>query len=162
MNFSKTFCLPAVFAGLATLGCTVSYYQLTDIGSLGGDYSWGQSMNNSGQVVGWSPLSGENNIHAFLYSTGQMTDIGAFPGFESRAYGINDLGHVVGASGGKGFIFKDGVLSDLPLMDGGSAGPATDINNLNQIVGSHQFDTHPGPTAYRYQSGNIEDLGTLW
>ena len=72
-------------------------YTITDLGTLGLDYSWAQGINDSGQVVGESRLASGLN-RAFLYETGNMTDLGTLGGDESRAHGINNSGQVVGQS----------------------------------------------------------------
>ena len=72
-------------------------YTVTDLGTLGGNLSVAEGINNSGQVVGFSEdLSG--NEHAFLYSNGIMTDLGTLGGNYSFASGINNSGQIVGYS----------------------------------------------------------------
>ena len=47
---------------------------MTDLGTLGGNYSTGTAINASGQVVGSAYTAG-SALHAFLYSGGQMLDL---------------------------------------------------------------------------------------
>jgi probable HAF family extracellular repeat protein len=47
---------------------------LQDLGTLGGTISYGNGVNASGQVAGWSENAGGLD-HAFLYSGGQMLDL---------------------------------------------------------------------------------------
>src|SRR3954467_3838407 len=49
---------------------------MTDLGSLGGTHSEAQCINNRGQVIGWSNLSGDSIRHAFLWQNGHMQDLG--------------------------------------------------------------------------------------
>ena len=77
---------------------------MTDLGNLGGDGRFGGNhacaINNRGQVVGHSDLTGDTTFHAYLWTreTG-MRDLGTLQGdFASLAIGINDRGEVVGAS----------------------------------------------------------------
>jgi len=73
----------------------VTQYTITDLGTLGGDTSWGLGINNLGQVVGFSETAG-GETHAFLWANGSMQDLGTLGGDNSRAYDINALGQVVG------------------------------------------------------------------
>lgn len=65
----------------------------------GVDHSYGYSINNSGQAVGYAPVSGI--LHALMKAPGQpLQDLGAaYPLGISEAYDINDSGWVVGYSG---------------------------------------------------------------
>ena len=73
-------------------------YSITDLGTLGGNYSYATAINSRGQVVGSSnTASGEE--HAFLWENGKMTDLGTLPGGGlSLAQDINNRGQVVGSS----------------------------------------------------------------
>jgi probable HAF family extracellular repeat protein len=51
-------------------------YSLTEIGTLGGTYSYGQALNAAGQVTGYAYTAGDAEAHAFLSSGGSMTDLG--------------------------------------------------------------------------------------
>ena len=47
---------------------------MTDLGTLGGPYSYGQGINLSGQIVGMAYTTG-NAYHAFSYASGAMSDL---------------------------------------------------------------------------------------
>src|SRR5262245_23051187 len=49
--------------------------QLTNIGTLGGEYGQARAINSSGQIAGYSTLA-NGSYRAFLYSGGQMTALG--------------------------------------------------------------------------------------
>jgi probable HAF family extracellular repeat protein len=122
-----------------------------DLGNLGGAVvNIAESINNRGQVVGFSSLTAQsspfNGTHAFLWAreTG-MRDLGTLPGdVVSGGLGINDSGEVVGPSfdaGGnpRAFLWKNGMMFDLnTLVPAGS--PlfllfAGSINNRGEIAG---------------------------
>lgn len=73
---------------------------ITDLGTLpGGSGSVGYAINDSGQVVGDSTVSGGAE-HGFVYSNGVMTDLNSVvplpPGFAiTDARGINNLGQIL-------------------------------------------------------------------
>lgn len=120
------------------------------LGGLGpGSTSYGQGINNIGQVVGQSG-------HAFLWTaqTG-MQDLGTLNGGYSTANGININGQVVGESDNRAFLWQNGVMTSIGnsgssalaindngqvvgnfLTNGGSYGSAQSINNNGQAVGS--------------------------
>jgi len=50
-------------------------YTIIDLGTLGGDSSFGYGLNSSGHVTGHSPPKTVSNTHAFYYD-GQMHDLG--------------------------------------------------------------------------------------
>src|SRR3954464_10897217 len=103
-------------------------YIVTDLGTLGGSYSVGESINASGQVAGESTLTG--GLHAFVYD-GAMHDLGTLGGTYSAGYGISNTGHVTGQSTtveGKFHAFLyDGTMNDLGTL----GGPQSRGNEVN-------------------------------
>lgn len=94
----------------------------------------GLAINESGQVAGIAPISG--NQHAILWTNGVPKDLGVLNGaIGSYPRAINDLGAVVGYSGGNlgsyPFIWQNGVMSQLgsAIMDPFS------INSVGDVVG---------------------------
>ncbi|HZZ43732.1 MAG TPA: hypothetical protein VFE58_12405 [Tepidisphaeraceae bacterium] len=151
---------------------------MIDLGSLGNE-SFGQAINNNGQIAGYYTIADGTNYHAFLYSNGTMTDIGVLPGTaDTQAAGVNDSGEVVGESylsGGynyHAFVYVDGTMTDLGTL-GGEISSASAINNAGQIVGKASlgvlatyFNSHSSLSideahAFLYSSGTMTDLGTL-
>jgi probable HAF family extracellular repeat protein len=74
---------------------------MTDLGTLGGQYSYAWGINDSGQVVGEAYTTGDAAIHAFLYSGSTMTDLNTMIDPNSGwiltdASAINDAGQIAG------------------------------------------------------------------
>jgi probable HAF family extracellular repeat protein len=148
---------------------------MTDLGTLG-DYinvlgpvssSAAYSINNSGQIVGWSYTS-SGAIHAFLYDEGTMTDLGTLPGDQqSKARWINDNGQIVGwtvpAGPQHAFLYDipSATMSDLGTL-GGTASFAYGINKNGLIVGDSWTNTSmSSDLAFVYSNGVMATLGRL-
>lgn len=124
--------------------------EMIDLGTLGGQYSVAQAINERGQVAGEASTPELHNNRAFLYYRGVMKNLGTLPGGEfSSATDVNDHGHVVGYSSGpatgesdtgwqKAFIYHSGKMRDLNKMIDPASGwllvNAGGINNSGQIA----------------------------
>jgi probable HAF family extracellular repeat protein len=90
-----------------------------------------------------------------------LTDLGTFGTPSAHAHDINDAGQVVGSaaattSGGRPFIWQNGVLTDLGTL-GGNTGVAQSINTSGQIAGnSKRADSQVHATLWDH--GVITDL----
>lgn len=111
---------------------------MQDVGSFNGGYTSAISLNNLGQVVGFSADS--PGLRAFLWqSPGPMQRLGSLGGYTSYPLDINDLGQVVGwshtaANDQRAFLWTStGGMQELPTLGGESTAWA--INNVGQIVG---------------------------
>jgi PEP-CTERM putative exosortase interaction domain/probable extracellular repeat, HAF family len=118
---------------------------MTDLGALGGDFSFAYGINDAGQAVGGSLTDGGG--HAFITGPngGGMTDLGTLGGRSSIAYGVNDAGQMVGVAstaaeslhafitGPNGVGMTDlNSLVDLP--QGTTLTDAMGINNAGQVI----------------------------
>lgn len=174
-HMTKAALLPAVLLLLAVGSAFGAVqYAITDLGTLGGTRSYAYDINNSGQVVGGSYLSG-GGYHAFLYSgSGPMQDLGTLRqtsyGENSCAYGINDNGQVVGSSstafGGDyhhAFLYSgSGSMQDLGTLELLGYSSAYGINDSGQVVGEAGTTGGLYNHAFLYSgSGPMQDLGTL-
>lgn len=123
-------------------------YEITDLGTLGGDFSEALYISNSGQIVGFSYLA-SGAQHPFIWQNGTTTDMDV-GGRLLSVTGVNDRGQVSGNAFSDhqyAWQWQDGVLTELP-------GSASALNNAGQIAGTNT-------TAYVSTGGVIQDLGTL-
>lgn len=139
---------------------------MTDIGTLGGNNSWGNDINNSGQVTGYSLSSGNTLQHGFLYSGGGMTDLGTLGGTYSVGSGINNVGQITGHSTITGdsyyhaFVYSSGAMTDLGTL-GGNFSVGSGINDSGQVAGYSYISGDSAYHAFLYSAGTMSDLGTL-
>jgi len=133
---------------------------LLDLGTLGGSMASARSINQRGQIAGWSETSFNGPVHSFFWEQGTMLDLGTFGGDFSEANHVNDRGQTVGfacttvpdpepfpAIGDTechAFVWTAGVLTDLKTL-GGPNSIAIGSNNSGQIVGWSQIDDNIDP-----------------
>lgn len=148
-----------VFRALAVRSgdaAAVAGYTITDLGTLGGTWSYPLGINSNGQVVGFAPALTDPSYHPFLYSGGQMIDLCTFGCVNGIALGINNNGQVVGTAtmtanaANDGFLYSGGQLIDLGIPG------ASGINDSGQILTGNGA----GHAAV-YSGGAVLDLGTL-
>jgi probable HAF family extracellular repeat protein len=142
--------------------------KMTDVGSLGGTCGAVNWMNNRGQVVGFSNVTGDQSNHAFLWDKEHgLKDLGTLPGGSfSGANWINDAGEIAGASdvsnGGHAVLWKNGAMIDLGLLPGDCNSEALAINSHGQIVGHSSPDCVVDGNAVLWENGQPPvNLNTL-
>jgi probable HAF family extracellular repeat protein len=127
----------------------------TDLGNLGGtgrgSGNTALAINQQGQVVGNSDLSGDKTNHAFLWTKEKgMQDLGTLSGdVNSGGISINDRGEVVGVSldaavNLRAYHWQNGKMDDLNALVAGNSSLymiiACNINAAGEITGL-AFDT---------------------
>lgn len=143
----------------------------TNLGSLGGSWSYGRGINDAATVVGFSSRGNSSPI-AFSYSDGKMTaltpagvDVNS-PFYSSIAYSINNPGTIVGSAtlpGGStrhAFSYTDGIMTDLGAL-GDVYSDAYGINDAGTVVGGTFLESGYFGHAFYYSNNVMTDLGTL-
>jgi probable HAF family extracellular repeat protein len=110
-------------------------YQLADLGTLGGNSSYGTAINDHGTAVGYSTVPG-GATHAFRWSVADgIVDIGNTGGGNSKAFDINNADNIVGQTSNQAFRWKSDtgmVLIDVAL----TFGTANDLNESSEAIGT--------------------------
>lgn len=168
----KLITLTLILAVAAPDRQAIGYYQLIDLGTLGGDWSEALSINDHGQIVGRAENYSEY-VRATLFDptgNGNNIDLGTLDGGSSRASSINDQGQIVGSTGYllitiRATLFDPtggGNNIDLGTLDREYIW-AWSINNNGQIVGWAE-DSSGNWRATLFDptgGGNNIDLNTL-
>lgn len=105
----------------------------------GFDSALAEDVNDAGQIVGFL----EQNVRsAVLWQDGETIELGIPPeGNWSEAVAINNAGEIVGDCGNNieglyhGFVWRDGLMTDLGPILGTPKSGAWDIGESGQIVG---------------------------
>src|SRR5438046_686159 len=144
-------------------------YNVSNLPSLGGTSSGGNSINDLSWVAGYSRMPNRDR-HAALWRNSLLTDLGTLGGPNSSVtWNVkNTAGIVVGISQtadpqllgeswssaafystpdnvgyiNLGFVWKQGQMRGLPNFPGGNNGFATGANNLGQVVGWAENGVH--------------------
>ncbi|NWG02087.1 MAG: DUF3466 family protein [Syntrophaceae bacterium] len=147
-------------------GVALPKYTITHL-TLGGTWSTAVAINELGQVVGTSHITGDVCHRGFIYDRGKMIDIG-----ELYPYDINNLGQVVGYydteingnSTVRSFIYHRGTFVDLGTIssDPRAQSWANSINDYGQVVGSaNTIYVGSNFHAYLYSNGVMEDIDRI-
>jgi probable HAF family extracellular repeat protein len=160
--------------------------QITDLGTLGGNESYANAVNNRGQVVGSAAnaipdpfntgtLYGwGTQMHAFLWEDEVMHDLGTLGGPDSLAYYVNEAGQVAGFSytsytpnpitgvpPGHPFLWEHGTMHDLGTIGGTQVFDLDGLNERGQVIGkmtmADEVTTHP----FIWDGKKLFDLGTF-
>jgi probable HAF family extracellular repeat protein len=143
-------------------------YQVSNLPSVGGTSSGGNSINDQSWVAGYSRYP-DRNRHAALWRSSLLTDLGTLGGPNSSVtWNVkNTAGIIVGISQtltpepvenwssanfystpnnvgyiNLGFVWENNQMRALPNFPGGNNGFATGANNLRQAVGWAETGVH--------------------
>ena len=155
-----------------------AYYNVINLGTLGGNYYSGAcSVNNNGRIVGNADRDDSGVSYAcFFDSAGDANnniDLGTLSGVYSSACSINDKGQIVGRSNISSGFFDEraclfdptggGANKDLGTL-GGNTSRALSINKDGWIVGSADNGSGYWRACLFDSTGDANkniDLGTL-
>jgi probable HAF family extracellular repeat protein len=168
-GFSYTNSTPNATTGLPTIdpflwdGST-----MLDLGTLGGTNGNPTALNNGGQVIGFSNLSGDNSFHPFLWEEGKLIDLytSTVGGNPITANAINDAGEIVGAAAFPAqpfdaYLWRHGVATDLGHLKSDCSSEAWAMNSAGQIVVISFSCDGANPRAALWEDGSLVDLNTL-
>lgn len=129
-----------------------------NLGSLGGNQSEALGINNRGEVVGVSSLSGNTfPYRAFLWNKGKMLNLGTLSDSSldfSSGTSINNKRQVVGQAGDCAFLWAKGTINAISFD---CSYAASDINERGQAVGGGNTEA----ALWNISNGMRKNLGTL-
>ena len=145
---------------------------MVDLGSLGGTCTLATDLNNQGQVIGMSNLTGDQSQHAFFWEHGSLQDLGGSLGGDfTGAIVINDEGEAVGYAYFPGnTVFhatlwkRVGEMIDLGALGSDPCSYATGINAKEQVVGASASSCDNSVATFRsflWEDGSIVNLNAL-
>src|SRR5215470_11444708 len=161
--------------------------QLIELGTLGVNAVFPQTLNSVGQVVGNAPntvpdpfsLFGlPTQIRAFLWQNGLIEDLGTLGGPDAFPFSINERGEIAGMSYTNAtpnattgmptlepFQWENGKMISLGTLGGTVGSPGAQgsimINNRGQIIGTSDLVGDQAAHGFVWQNGVMTDLGTF-
>jgi len=150
---------------------------MQDLGTLGGPDAVPISVNNAGQIAGFSytnstpnPTTGIPTLDPFLWENGKMIDLGTLGGtlgVGQDGPDVNSRGQVVDQSNLAGDIYyhpylwtKPGPMKDLGTL-GGNYGDAKKITDAGEVVGWATNAGDQAVLAFLWRDGLMTSLATV-
>jgi len=138
---------------------------IQDLGTLGGEDSVAEDINNQGQIAGMAKAEDETR-HSVIWQDDIIQDLGLFDGHENGAKGINESGQVVGqwynpGGGDYAFFWDNGAWQDLDSWGtlGGTGTSVSAINDLSQITGASKA-SDGADYACIWENGSMQPLSS--
>jgi probable HAF family extracellular repeat protein len=159
-----------------TLGVVWVFGTRRPLGTLGGLQSYGEFINDLGQVSGHSETTAQSDTNCpaydpFIWQNGKMVDInpGNFGGSQGGTNFLSNGGHAVGFGTLQGevvsnaFLWHDGRLTNLSAIGslGGDLGSAFNANDRGDVVGVSSISDNSAFHAVLWRDTEFTDLGTL-
>jgi probable HAF family extracellular repeat protein len=159
---------------------------LVDLGTLGGNESWANAINNKGQVVGqatnttpdpyaqfFNPYPSATQWRAVIWQGGRVHDLGTLGGPDSLGGFLDGRGDVAGESFTNftpntatgiptmdPFLWSNGVMHDLGGL-GGVFGMTMWMNDHGQVVGGSDLLGDQIVHPFLWNGRRLVDLGSL-
>ncbi len=147
------------------------------------------AINDLDSIVGYSqngltdPLNGAPAYEPILWKDGKTINLGNLGGYESLAVDINNRGQIIGFSTNgipdpfdpfgfptqlRGFIWQNGVMSDLGTLGGPDTQIGVRVNERGQTTGASDTNFEPNPSTglptadpFLWENGKMIDLGSF-
>jgi probable HAF family extracellular repeat protein len=149
---------------VATAAHASSLYKVKDLGTLGGDISFGAAITHGKLVVGSSTdtTADPPSYRAFLYRAGVMTNLGAlWDGGDSFAIGVNASGQACGYATWTDYLGHAVIYANGGIEDIAAARPdflvseANGINSAGHLAGMEYGAKDYQPHAFFYVDGRF-------
>jgi probable HAF family extracellular repeat protein len=148
-------------------------YSIADLGTLGGTESFAYAINDRGDIVGQSRLTGDTSSEGFLYRRTRLTNLAPVNSGHIQTVGptgINKRGEISCGVISNGlyvpaiYDVHQGSIVTLGSLgspaSSGFSGVATSINDRGQAVGYSYLDGF-NRHAFLYSDGEMIDIGSF-